>query len=199
MRGSAKVAVLVVIALVVVSLIFSFIMRASIISSDESSRAAWGDIQAQLQRRLDLIPNLVSTVEGAAQYESSTLEKIVKMRSDINSVKDALEKSMKDQDPDKTSQLYARLVDASRKYVSVAVEAYPQLKAVESFLTLQSQLEGTENRISVARQRYNDTVRAYHARTRTWSWLPFCSGFAERKFFEAAPEAEKAPTVKFNK
>jgi LemA protein len=171
----------------------------SIQSADEAVKAAWGEVQNQYQRRMDLIPNLVNTVKGAADFEKETLEAVIQARASATSVKmdasvindpEALKKIQ-----DAQSQLSGAL---SR--LLVTVERYPDLKASAAFRDLQAQLEGTENRIAVARKRYVESVQDYNKLVRSFPtnltarWLLHAE---VRPSFEAATGAEKPPEVKF--
>lgn len=176
----------------------SFMTRNRIIEQDEQAKAKWANIETTLQRRLDLIPNLVHTVEGAGKYEGETLVKITEKRNQLLAVAKELKDSSKDpSNADKVDRLNADLLATMRAFTGIATEAYPQLKATEAYRDLMSQLEGTENRIAVARRDYNETAAAYNATVRKWGWLPFCGGFQARPLFQASPESQKAPEVKF--
>ncbi len=168
---------------------------------DEQVKGAWAQVENQYQRRADLIPNLVETVKGYAKHESETLQAVIEARSKATSVQlDA--KSLSD------PQAFARFENAQNELSSalsrllVVVERYPDLKANENFLALQSQLEGTENRIAVARRDYIEAVARYNTEIRTfpgriWHSLLY-SELALRESFKATtPNAEQAPQVKF--
>ncbi|MCK4542996.1 MAG: LemA family protein [Spirochaetales bacterium] len=166
---------------------------------EEATFKAWGDLEAQLQRRMDLIPNLVATVKGYASHERETLEAVVEARAKATSTtinagdlgnKQAMEQFLAAQGG--LSSALSRLM--------VVVEKYPDLKANQNFMDLQHQLEGTENRISVARQRYNDAVSTFNFSIRKFpnSLTNSLMLHLERKeYFEAAEGAEQAPTVEF--
>ena len=166
----------------------------TIISMDENVKAKFGNVQAQYQRRSDLIPNLVEVVKGYAAHERGTLEAVVQARAqatqtklDINSAE-----SMKQFQAAQGSltQALSRLM--------VVVESYPDLKANQNFLDLQAQLEGTENRIKQARVDYNEAVQGYNSYTRKFIVNIFFGGqFPAKPYFEAEAGAETAPKVKF--
>jgi LemA protein len=171
----------------------------SIQGADEAVKAAWAEVQNQYQRRMDLIPNLVNTVKGAADFEKETLEAVIQARASATSVK--MDPSILD-DPEAFKKMQAaqgQLSSALGRLLVVS-ERYPELTATAAFRDLQAQLEGTENRITVARKRYVDSVAEYNKLVRyfptnlTARWL---LGAKERETFEAAPGAEKPPEVKF--
>lgn len=172
--------------------------RNRIIELDEQAKAKWADIDANLQRRLDLVPNLVETVQGAAKHESETQQKVVEKRNQLLAVAKELKESPRDpSQAERLDRLNGELFATMRAFTGVASEAYPQLRATDSFRDLQAQLEGTENRIAVSRKDYNGAAAAYNAMIRKWGWMPFCGGNQPRPEFKASPEAQKAPEVKF--
>lgn len=169
-------------------------------TAEENAKAKWADVQNQYQRRADLIPNLVSTVKGYAAHEQSTLTAVVDARAKATQVTINADQIT---DPDKMKQFQDAqnsLSGALGKLLSVQ-EAYPQLQADQNFLALQSQLEGTENRIAVARSDYNSAVQAYNTRIRTFPDSITAKVVYGAKpitpFTATAPNAETAPTVKF--
>jgi LemA protein len=171
----------------------------SIQAADEDVKAAWADVQNQYQRRMDLVPNLVRTVKGAADFERETLEAVVEARSKAAGVK--LDASLLD-DP----QAFQRFQETQGQLGSalsrllVTVERYPQIQATGAFRDLQAQLEGTENRIAVARRRYIESVSAYNKRVRQFPTnltARFLLGAEVRPTFEAAGGAETPPEVQF--
>jgi LemA protein len=172
----------------------------SVPTAEEKVNAAWGDLQADYQRRADLVPNLVATVQGYANQEKSVLTEVTNARAKATSVQlNANDLS----DPAKVQafQNAQNQLTGSLGRLLVTVEAYPQLKSSENFLTLQSQIEGTENRIEIARRDYNETVRQYNTTIRTFPdaiGAKIFYGSKPKVPFEAAEGAEKAPTVNFN-
>ena len=161
-------------------------------SKDEAVKKALGDVQAQLQRRADLIPNLVETVKGVAKQESTIFISVAQARSKLAGAVQAGNVGEMAQANEEMKQPLARLL--------ALVEAYPELKSNQNFRDLQSQLEGTENRISVARQDYNDAVRAYNTFIRTFPYNLTAKVFGAGKsheYFEASPTAKDVPNVKF--
>lgn len=184
-----------VLALVLVWAVASY---NGLVGAQENVNKTWADVQGSYQRRLDLIPNLVETVKGAAGFEKSTLAAVVEARSRVGSF--TVDPSIVS-DPDKLKQFdaaQARL-GAALSRLMVVVEKYPDLKASQNFRDLQIQLEGTENRIAVARRDFNEAVQAYNAAIRRLpaAVIARLAGFTARAYFEAGPEAAKAPTVKF--
>jgi LemA protein len=162
--------------------------------------AQWAQVQNQYQRRAELIPNLVQTVSGAANFEKSTLADVVKARASVGQVQ--LNPS---QSPDNPEQL-RRFEQAQNELSSalsrllVVVERYPELKANNNFRDLQAQLEGTENRVAVERMRFNEAVLSYNSTvnsipTRLWAGI---AGFRPKPYFQAAPGTETAPKVQFD-
>ena len=167
------------------------------VSMDEQVSGQWANVETQYQRRADLIPNLVNTVKGYATHEKTTLENVVKARSEATQVK----VDPADLTPEKLAQYQKAQgnVSAALGRLLMVAENYPQLKANENFLELQSQLEGTENRITVARKDFNDAAKAYNVAIRRFpkNILAGLFGFDKKAYFEAEDGAEKAPEVKF--
>ncbi len=149
---------------------------------------AWGQVEVQLKRRYDLIPNLVETVKGYASHERATFENVTAARSAAQSA----------QGPAEQAQAEGFLTQALRQLFAVA-EAYPELRASENFASLQADLTDTENKIQISRQIYNDTVLTYNnvVQQVPTNIVAAMTGFRAREFFEAGPEAETAPTVDF--
>ncbi len=167
------------------------------VEKDEAVSTAWSNVEAQYQRRADLIPNLVNTVKGYAQHESSTLEAVVEARSKatqitIDPTNLTAEKLAQYQ------QAQGAVSSALGKLLAVA-ESYPQLHANENFSELQAQLEGTENRITEARKRYNEAVQNYNVLIRSFPNNLFAGmfGFNRKEKFEAEAGASAAPKVEF--
>lgn len=172
----------------------------SVPTAEEHVNAAWGDLQADYQRRADLVPNLVATVQGYANQEKSVLTEVTNARAKATSVQlNANDLS----DPAKVAafQEAQGQLSGSLGRLLVTVEAYPNLKSNENFLTLQSQLEGTENRIEIARRDYNEAVRQYNTTIRTFPdavGAKIFYGAKPKVPFEASAGAQQAPTVDFN-
>lgn len=167
------------------------------VKMDEQVQNSWANVETQYQRRADLIPNLVSTVKGYAKHEQQTLEDVVKARSEATQVKvDAGNLT-----PEKLAafqKAQSGVSSALGRLLAVA-ENYPDLKANQNFLELQSQLEGTENRITVARKDFNDTAKSYNQAIRQFpkNILAGMFGFEKKSYFEAEAGSEKAPKVEF--
>jgi LemA protein len=168
-----------------------------LVGSRESVNKAWANVETSYQRRADLIPNLVNTVKGAADFEKSTLTAVMEARSKATSI----QIDPNNITPEKLQEYQAaqaQVGGALSRLLAVA-ENYPQLKAVESFNQLQAQLEGTENRINEARRQYNEAAQEYNTSRSKFPRVIMASlfGFKERPYFEADKGSEKAPTVKF--
>jgi LemA protein len=172
----------------------------SLVSLDEKVNAAWAQVQNVYQRRSDLIPNLVATVQGAADFERGTLTDVIEARSKATRI--TVDESILN-DPAKFEQFQAAQGELSGALARplVAVEAYPTLKANENFLALQSQLEGSENRIAVERRNFNEAAQGYNAviRRLPTALIARLGGFERKAYFEAEPAAQKAPEVKFER
>jgi LemA protein len=158
----------------------------------------WSQVQNVYQRRADLIPNLVETVKGFAAQERTVLEEVTKARASVAGIKATPELVNDPQAMKRFQEAQAQLGGALSRLL-VTVERYPDLKSNQNFLALQSQLEGTENRIAVERRRFNESVREYDTRLRVFpaSLVASVRGFKEKAFFEAAPGSEAVPKVKF--
>lgn len=187
------VAVIVIVILVVVLWFFS--VRNRLVRLDEASNSAWAQVQNVYQRRLDLVPNLVATVRGAAAHELDVQVGVVRERAAATQMR------IDPKDPaqfQQFAQQQAQLGGALGRLL-VTVENYPQIRANENFLSLQSQLEGTENRISVERGRFNEAVREYNAAIRMFPGFIVAgfAGFKERPYFTGETEAQVAPKVDF--
>lgn len=161
----------------------------SLVTMDESVKAAWAQVENQLQRRYDLVPNLVETVKGFAAQEKEVFIKVTEARSRVAGAGTINEKI------DANNQLSSAL---SR--LLVVVEQYPELKSNTNFIRLQDELAGTENRIAVERRRFNEAVRAYNTKIRSFptNMIAGMFGFEKATFFEVPKEAQEAPKVKFD-
>jgi len=158
------------------------------VSQEENVKNAWAQVETNYQRRIDLVPNLVNTVKGAANFEQSTLIAVTSARTQWMGATSRQDKLAA-----------AQNMEGALGRLLVTVEAYPELKATEAFRDLMTQLEGTENRISVARKDYNDAVKVYNVAIRRFpsNLLAGMFGFAQENPFEAAEGAEVAPVVDF--
>jgi LemA protein len=171
-----------------------------LVSLDQEVNKKWGDVQTVYQRRADLIPNLVNTVQGAANFEKSTLVEVTNARASVGRVQLDPNKAPTDAAQlQQFQQAQGQLSNALSRLLVVS-ERYPELKANQNFLGLQAQLEGTENRISVERSNYNEVVQRFNTAVRRFptNLIAGMFGFSPRPFFNAQPGAEKAPTVNFN-
>ena len=159
-----------------------------LVGLDETTKASWAQVENQLRRRLDLIPNLVETVKGYAAHEREVLTEVTRLRARAGQAQTVPESIAANE---QLGAALARLL--------VIVESYPQLRANENFIRLQDELAGTENRISVERRRYNEAVREYDVAIRTFpaSVIAGLFGFERAPFFEAPKTAEEPPAVKF--
>ena len=170
----------------------------SLVDLDEGVSQSWANVETAYQRRADLIPNLVETVKGAADFERSTLESVINARAKATSI---------EIDPSNiTPEQFAQFQEAQSEVSSalnrllVTVERYPELKANENFVKLQDQLESTENQILTARTRFNEAVQGYNGKVRRFpsNITANIFGFDQKPYFEAEKGAEKAPEVEFD-
>lgn len=171
-----------------------------LVQQDEVVKNAWNKVQSDYQRRADLIPNLVATVKGAADFEKETYTQVALARA--GQLKQAVNVPVDSLSPQKMQQIQqasSEALNAARMAINIAVERYPDLKATNNFTGLQTQLEGTENRIKVARNDYNDAVQTYNTQVRKFPTNLFAGimGFKQRQGFAAEAGSDKAPDVKF--
>lgn len=169
-----------------------------LVGMDESVNGAWSQVQNQYQRRFDLIPNLVETVKGYATHEKETLENVTNARAKVGQMVISPEVLKNPQSFQMFEKAQGELTSALTRLMAVS-ENYPNLKANENFLQLQAQLEGTENRISVERKRFNEVVQIYNTTIKTipTSLIAGFGGFTAKQYFQAVSGAETAPKVKF--
>lgn len=169
----------------------------SIVKMDEDTKAKWGAVQTQYQRRADLIPNLVATVKGAANFEKSTLVAVTEARAKATSIQVDPSK-LTPENIQKYQQAQGQLSTALGRLL-VASENYPDLKSNQNFTALQTQLESTENRINMAREDFNTSVQAYNSRIRQFpaNLTAKMFGFSEKGYFQAEPASQNAPKVQF--
>lgn len=191
-----KTGIIVIILLVLLGF-FGCSKYNGMVKSDENVQKAWGNVETQYQRRADLIDNLVSTVKGSANFEQETLTKVIEARSKASSV----QVNANDLSPEniaKFQQAQSELGGALSRLL-VTVEQYPQLRTTEQFQTLMAQIEGTENRISVARNDFNAAVNTFNSSIRTFpnNLVAGIGGFKEKGYFKAAEGSDKAPKVQF--
>ena len=192
-----KYAIWGILALVVILVVSMFSTYNNIVSLDQGTRAKWADVEGQYQRRMDLIPNLVATVKGAANFEQQTLTDVVEARAKATQVT---------VDPTKLDEASIAKYQAAQGDLSTALgkllmitENYPKLTATENFKDLQSQIEGTENRIAVSRRDFGIAVESYNTRVRQFpgSIVAKLFGFNEKAYFTADTAASVAPAVAF--
>lgn len=196
MKKSWIVIIVVVVVIFIIYRLFAGSYN-NMVAKEEQVTSAWSQVENVYQRRLDLIPNLVATVKGAADFEQTTLTKVIEARASATQIKvdpknltpEALEKFQASQ-----GQLSAAL-----GRLMVVAEQYPQLKANQNFLDLQAQLEGTENRITVERQKFNEVARDFNTYIRSFpqSMLAGMFGFHPKAYFASDKGAENAPKVQF--
>ena len=201
MKKISKGLIALIVVLVCVLGIFSFYKNTynSLVSKDEDVSASWAEVQNQYQRRLDLIPNLVATVKGYAKHESDVFTQVSEARSKAGGQINISDEILNDPEAFARYQQVQDNLGASLQRLLMVTEQYPQLKADQNFLALQDQLEGTENRITVARNRFNDTAKGYNKAVRQFpaSIIANMSGFRTRPYFTASAEAQTAPKVEF--
>ncbi|WP_205501447.1 LemA family protein [Rufibacter psychrotolerans] len=167
------------------------------VQKDEAVSSQWAQVQNSYQRRADLVPNLVNTVKGAANFEKETLTQVIEARSRATSIQLNADQ-LTPENIQRFQEVQGQLSGSLSRLLATA-EAYPDLKANQNFLELQAQLEGTENRISVERQRFNTTVQDYNSYIRAFPRNFFAGwfGFERKGYFEADAGAQRAPTVQF--
>ena len=192
-----KVTIIIIVAVVAIIAIWAVSGYNSLVGMDENVSNQWANVETQYQRRADLIPNLVNTVKGYAAHEKETLEGVIAARSQATQIK----VDPTDLTPEKLAEYQkaqGQLATALGKLLAIT-ENYPDLKANQNFLELQAQLEGTENRLNVARKNFNDAAKTYNTTIRRFpkNILAGMFGFDKRAYFEAAEGAEQAPQVQF--
>jgi len=197
------VAIILGVVVVLVLIILGFVgygisVNNKIVTADEGVKAGWSQVENQYQRRFDLIPNLVETVKGFAKQEREVLEGVTLARSRVGQLTVTPEVLNDPKAFAKFQQAQDGLSSALSRLL-VVTENYPTLRSNENFLALQSELEGTENRISVERRRFNETVQSYNTLIRRFpaSFIASMGGFKEKSYFSAASGADQAPKVKF--
>ena len=170
----------------------------SLVQGDEQVREAWSNLQAAYQRRADLIPNLVETVQGAADFEQETLTSVTEARAKATSIQVSADDLENPQQLRQFQEAQSALGKSLGRLLAVS-ENYPELRATQNFSDLQAQLEGTENRITVARRDYNNSVRQYNTQVRSFPTVIFAGlmGFESKTPFEAETGADQAPDVNF--
>jgi LemA protein len=187
-QRNTLIAIGVVVLVLLIPLLYLKGTYNSLVRMDEGVKAAWAQVENQLQRRYDLIPNYVETVKGYAKHEKEVFIRVTEARSKVAGAGNISEKI---QANNQLSSALARLL--------VVVERYPELKANTNFIRLQDELAGTENRIAVERRRFNEAVRAYNVKIRSFptSLIAGMFGFEKATFFEVPKEKQEVPKVKF--
>lgn len=201
----STITLIIVLAAIVILCGFGCSNYNGLVTSEQEVDKAWADVQTQYQRRFDLIPNLVETVKGYATHEQETFENVIRARAgltDAYNAADSLREAAAPADMaafEKYNASQAQLNRAFNVYVNAVKEAYPDLKANEQFLSLQDQLEGTENRIATYRGYYTTAVQNYNLKVKRFPGTIFAGlfGFGEKAQFEAETQAQSAPKVQF--
>ena len=190
--------VLTIVALLIVLGLLIAAPYNNLVRLDEGVKNAWAQVENQFQRRMDLIPNLVKTVEGYASFERATLEAVINARAKATST----QINAGDMNPAQLQQYMEAQngLTGALGRLMVVIERYPELKANENFIRLQDELAGTENRIAVERMRYNDVVKTYNQSVRKFPTVLIAGllGFNQKPYFDAPAEASTAPTVDFS-
>lgn len=169
-----------------------------LVKAETEIDSVWANVESSYQRRADLIPNLVNTVKGQANFEQQTLTNVIEARAKATQTK--IDPSNLTEEQLNEFQQNQKQVGSALSRLLVTVEQYPQLKANEGFMNLQAQLEGTENRINVARNKFNEAARIYNEKVRQFptKLAAMIFGFKAKPYFKSATGAENAPTVNFN-
>ena len=197
---SKNITLWVVLGILAVVAVWGFSSYNSLVGQEENVDKTWANVQNQYQRRSDLIPNLVATVKGYSEHESSTLESVTAARAGLLEAKESADGV---EDPQGNIAAFqkaqSKLQSAMGIYINTVREAYPDLKANENFMNLQTQLEGTENRISTERMRYNEAVQSYNVSIRRFpaTIVASMAGFEKKVPFAADEAAQSAPKVEF--
>ena len=194
-KGCSGLAVLIFVA--IVAIVWGVSIYNGLVKEQENVEKAWGNVENVYQRRADLIPNLVETVKGYAKHEQETLEGVIEARA--NATKVTIDpKNMTPEDLQKYQAAQGDVTNALSRLIAVS-ESYPDLKANQNFLELQNQLEGTENRITVERNKFNEAAREYNTKRRTFptNIIAGIFGFGDKPYFQAQEGADKAPKVDF--
>ena len=192
-----KTTLLIVIGAIVLCAIWAIGIYNKLVKEEEKVSSAWAQVENAYQRRADLIPNLVKTVKGAADFEKGTLEAVIEARAKATST--TIDPTNLTEENMAAFQAAQDNLSSALSRLLVVVEQYPELKANQNFLELQSQLEGTENRISVERKAFNETVQVYNTYIRRFpiNIVAGMCGFDKKAYFKAAEGADKAPEVEF--
>lgn len=192
----------IVLGIIVVVVLWFFGTYNSLVSLDQGVQAQWGQVQTVYQRRADLIPNLVATVRGAANFEKSTYIAVAQARAQVGQISpQVIQNALRNPQAFAQYEHAQDTLGTALTHLLAVSESYPQLQASQNFLTLQAQLEGTENRIAVERRRYNELAQSFNTRRSTVPTVfvagMFGSRFADKPYFQATPGAQTAPQVNF--
>jgi len=202
-QRSPSYALWIALALGAIVAIWIFSTYSSLVTLNQQVQAQWGQVQNVYQRRYDLVPNLVATVQGAANFEKSTYTGVAQARASVGQISpQVVQNALNDPKAFAQYQQAQDTLGATLSRLLAVSENYPDLKASANFATLQSQLEGTENRIAVERRRYNEVARTFNTKRDTAPTVfiagLFGSKFTEKPYFEAQPAAQNAPQVNFH-
>ncbi len=191
------IVVIAIIAIIVIIVMWATGIYNTLVSKEETVNQQWANVENVYQRRSDLIPNLVNTVKGVANFEQSTLTAVIEARAKATSVQ--INPKNLDQASLQQFQAAQDNLGSALGRLMVVVERYPELKATQNFSELQAQLEGTENRIAVERMKFNEVAQDFNAYMRRFPANMFAGlfGFQKKAYFEATQGAEKAPAVQF--
>jgi len=198
MKGTRNLGILIILGLILILGVWGCSGYNGLVKQDETVKNSWNNVQSQYQRRADLIPNLVNTVKGEANFEQTTLIQTIEARyKNLNSVK-VDPSNLTTENIAKFQQAQGEMSSALSRLM-VVVENYPNLKTNEGFRNIQTQLEGTENRIAVARNDFNNSINSYNTKVRSFPMNIFSGmfGFKVKEGFKAEEGANKAPEVKF--
>ncbi|HEX2970243.1 MAG TPA: LemA family protein [Bacteroidales bacterium] len=197
MKKGCLVPIIIVVFLVILIFVWGSRVYNGMVTMQETVTSQWGNVETQYQRRADLIPNFVNTVKGAANFEQTTLTQVIEARAKATQVK----VDPQNMTPEALQQFQQAQGDLSSALgrLMVVVEKYPELRATQNFRDLQVELEGTENRISVERRKFNEVAKSYNTYIRRFpqNFLAGMFGFESKPYFEAMEGADKAPEVKF--
>ncbi|HET8865426.1 MAG TPA: LemA family protein [Gracilimonas sp.] len=194
-----KAKFLIIIGVLALLVFYGISVNNSLVTAEENVNGAWAQVENQYQRRADLIPNLVSTVQGAADFESETLQEVIEARSRATSVNIDANDLNNPEAFQQFQEAQGQLSGALSRLL-VTVERYPELQANQNFRDLQAQLEGTENRIATERMRFNQAAEGFNTQIRKFPTSMFASilGFEQKEYFQAEQGAEEAPEVDFS-
>lgn len=197
MKKGCLIPIIIVVFLVIMVFVWGSRIYNGMVTMQESVTSQWGNVETQYQRRADLIPNFVNTVKGAAEFEQSTLTQVIEARAKATQVT-VDPTNMTPESLQQFQEAQGQLSSALGRLM-VVVEKYPELRATQNFRDLQVELEGTENRISVERRKFNEVAKTYNTYIRRFpqNFLAGMFGFESKPYFESMEGAERAPEVKF--